>query len=229
MSLNCAARSSLAMRAGYRPRRHRLHSSLTNCTASINRSRICCCRMWKRERCGSSSATTHNPGFYVNPPMLSPAISFASSRLSPGAVAGVLRLAPIGPRARAGCTRGLTTTMILAASQVLGDGDCAARAQRSRGARARPARRARSSRLGEWKSAPAERRIRYDADEDEHWRRLISSAFIKAAAAAIPTRPGCTGWPRRFVGGEDPRSIARRLVISLRAKTSAWPTRRRCR
>jgi putative ATPase len=55
-----------------------------------------------------------------------------------------------------------------------------------------------------------ERRIRYDADEDEHYDTI--SAFIKSMRGGDPD--AAMYWlAKMLAGGEDPRFIARRLVI----------------
>ena len=55
-----------------------------------------------------------------------------------------------------------------------------------------------------------ERRIRYDANEDEHYDTI--SAFIKSCRGSDPD--AAMYWlAKMLAGGEDPRFIARRLVI----------------
>jgi putative ATPase len=55
-----------------------------------------------------------------------------------------------------------------------------------------------------------ERRIRYDADEDEHYDTI--SAFIKSCRGSDPD--AAMYWlAKMLAGGEDTRFIARRLVI----------------
>jgi putative ATPase len=55
-----------------------------------------------------------------------------------------------------------------------------------------------------------ERHIRYDADEDEHYDTI--SAFIKSCRGCDPD--AAMYWlAKMLAGGEDPRFIARRLVI----------------
>jgi putative ATPase len=55
-----------------------------------------------------------------------------------------------------------------------------------------------------------ERRIRYDADEDEHYDTI--SVFIKSCRGSDPD--AALYWlAKMLAGGEDPRFIARRLVI----------------
>ena len=56
-----------------------------------------------------------------------------------------------------------------------------------------------------------ERRIRYDSDEDEHYDTI--SAFIKSCRGSDPD--AAMYWlAKMLAGGEDPRFIARRLVIA---------------
>jgi putative ATPase len=154
-------------------------------------------------------ATTHNPGFYVNPPLLSRSHLFRLEPLSTAAVAGVLRQALADPERGLGA-RGVTADeKLLADLAVLCDGDL---------------RRALNALevivLGLPERAPItaadlevfarERRIRYDADEDEHYDTI--SAFIKSCRGSDPD--AAMYWlAKMLAGGEDPRFIARRLVI----------------
>ena len=154
-------------------------------------------------------ATTHNPGFYVNPPLLSRSHLFRLEPLSPAAVAGVLRLA-LTDRERGLGARGVTTDdKILAALAVLCDGDL----RRALNALevlvlGLPERAELTS--GELEIFARERRIRYDADEDEHYDTI--SAFIKSCRGSDPD--AAMYWlAKMLAGGEDPRFIARRLVI----------------
>ena len=62
----------------------------------------------------------------------------------------------------------------------------------------------------ELESFARERRIRYDANEDEHYDTI--SAFIKSCRGGDPD--AAMYWlAKMLAGGEDPRFIARRLVI----------------
>ncbi len=154
-------------------------------------------------------ATTHNPGFYVNPPLLSRSHLFRLEPLAPAAVAGVLR------RALADMPRGLgargvrAEDKILADLAVLCDGDL----RRALNALevivlSLPERAAITA--AELESFARERRIRYDADEDEHYDTI--SAFIKSCRGGDPD--AAMYWlAKMLAGGEDPRFIARRLVI----------------
>jgi putative ATPase len=154
-------------------------------------------------------ATTHNPGFYVNPPLLSRSHLFRLEPLAPAAVVGVLKNALVDVERGLG-SRGVTAAdKILADLAVFCDGDL---------------RRALNALevlvLGLPEGAPItaaelevfarERRIRYDADEDEHFDTI--SAFIKSCRGSDPD--AAMYWlAKMLAGGEDPRFIARRLVI----------------
>lgn len=154
-------------------------------------------------------ATTHNPGFYVNPPLLSRSHLFRLEPLAPAAVASVLR------RALADTERGLGASGCGADDAVLLDlaGLCDGDLRRALnalevivaglapGAPVTPA---------ELEIFARERRIRYDADEDEHYDTV--SAFIKSCRGSDPD--AALYWLAKMLGGgEDPRFIARRLVI----------------
>ena len=63
---------------------------------------------------------------------------------------------------------------------------------------------------GELEVFARERRIRYDSGEDEHYDTI--SAFIKSCRGSDPD--AAMFWlAKMLAGGEDPRFIARRLVI----------------
>jgi putative ATPase len=154
-------------------------------------------------------ATTHNPGFYVNPPLLSRSHLFRLEPLASADVVRVLKQALTDAERGLGA-RGVTADdKILADLAVLCDGDL---------------RRALNSLevlvLGlpehaviteaELEVFARERRIRYDADEDEHYDTI--SAFIKSCRGSDPD--AAMYWlAKMLAGGEDPRFIARRLVI----------------
>ena len=154
-------------------------------------------------------ATTHNPGFYVNPPLLSRSHLFRLEPLSTTAVVGVLKQALTDVERGLGARGTTADDKLLADLAVLCDGDL---------------RRALNALevivLGLSEGAPVtaadlevfarERRIRYDADEDEHYDTV--SAFIKSCRGSDPD--AAMYWlAKMLAGGEDPRFIARRLVI----------------
>ncbi len=154
-------------------------------------------------------ATTHNPGFYVNPPLLSRSHLFRLEPLAAAKVAEVLGLA-LGDSERGLGALGVTADLrILTELAVFCDGDL----RRALNAlevialgKAGP------SAIGEDDLAvfARERRIRYDADEDEHYDTI--SAFIKSCRGGDPD--AAMYWlAKMLAGGEDPRFIARRLVI----------------
>jgi putative ATPase len=154
-------------------------------------------------------ATTHNPGFYVNPPLLSRSHLFRLEPLAPAAVAGVLARALADPE------RGLGATSNTAAPEVLLD-----LANLCEGDLRRALNALEVVVAGLPPGAPVtprdlelfarERRIRYDADEDEHYDTI--SAFIKSCRGSDPD--AALYWlAKMLAGGEDPRFLARRLVI----------------
>ncbi|HTL67065.1 MAG TPA: replication-associated recombination protein A [Lacunisphaera sp.] len=154
-------------------------------------------------------ATTHNPGFYVNPPLLSRSHLFRLEPLSAAEVAGVLRLALADPVRGLG-TRGHSaddkTLMDLA---LLCDGDLR-RALNALEVIALSLPERAPVTEKELEIFARERRIRYDADEDEHYDTI--SAFIKSCRGGDPD--AAMYWlAKMLAGGEDPRFIARRLVI----------------
>ncbi len=154
-------------------------------------------------------ATTHNPGFYVNPPLLSRSHLFRLEPLSAEAVAGVLRQALVD-RERGLGQRGHTAEdKILADLAVLCDGDMR-RALNALEVVALSLPEQAAITAQELELFARERRIRYDADEDEHYDTI--SAFIKSCRGSDPD--AAMYWlAKMLAGGEDPRFIARRLVI----------------
>jgi putative ATPase len=154
-------------------------------------------------------ATTHNPGFYINPPLLSRSHLFRLEPLGTEAVAGVLAKALLDTERGLGGLGVTAPQQILLELAVLSDGDL----RRALNALEVIA-------LG--KGGPAvigpedlavfarERRIRYDANEDEHYDTI--SAFIKSCRGSDPD--AAMYWlAKMLAGGEDPRFVARRLVI----------------
>ncbi len=154
-------------------------------------------------------ATTHNPGFYVNPPLLSRSHLFRLEPLAPDAVATVLARALADPERGLGDTGCTADPAVLLDLAKLCDGDLRRAlnalevvvAGLPPGSPITPA---------ELELFARERRIRYDADEDEHYDTI--SAFIKSCRGSDPD--AALYWlAKMLAGGEDPRFIARRLVI----------------
>lgn len=154
-------------------------------------------------------ATTHNPGFYVNPPLLSRSHLFRLEPLPIAAITGVLRQALQDPERGLGA-RGVTTDdKILADLAVLCDGDLR-RALNALEVLVLGLPERATLTPAELEVFARERRIRYDADEDEHYDTI--SAFIKSCRGGDPD--AAMYWlAKMLAGGEDPRFIARRLVI----------------
>jgi len=154
-------------------------------------------------------ATTHNPGFYINPPLLSRSHLFRLVPLSTEAVAGYLA------KALSDAERGLGALGVSAAAQilvdlaVLCDGDLR-RALNALEVIALGKGGPSAIEAGDLAMFARERKIRYDADEDEHYDTI--SAFIKSCRGSDPD--AAMYWlAKMLAGGEDPRFVARRLVI----------------
>jgi putative ATPase len=154
-------------------------------------------------------ATTHNPGFYVNPPLLSRSHLFRLEPLAAGAVVKVLQQALADTERGLGARGVSADEKILSDLAVLCDGDL----RRALNALevlvlGLPERATLTS--ADLEVFARERRIRYDADEDEHYDTI--SAFIKSCRGSDPD--AAMYWlAKMLAGGEDPRFIARRLVI----------------
>ena len=154
-------------------------------------------------------ATTHNPGFYVNPPLLSRSHLFRLEPLAPAVIVGVLK------QALADAERGLGARGVTADDRILADLAALCEGDLRRALNALevlvlglPERAALTP--AELEVFARERRIRYDADEDEHYDTI--SAFIKSCRGSDPD--AALYWlAKMLAGGEDPRFIARRLVI----------------
>jgi putative ATPase len=154
-------------------------------------------------------ATTHNPGFYVNPPLLSRSHLFRLEPLATEAVAGVLRRALEDTERGLGARKHTADDKVLADLAVLCDGDLR-RALNSLEVIALSLPEGAVIGEKELELFAQERRIRYDADEDEHYDTI--SAYIKSCRGSDPD--AAMYWlAKMLAGGEDPRFIARRLVI----------------
>jgi putative ATPase len=154
-------------------------------------------------------ATTHNPGFYIIPPLLSRSHLF---RLEPLSVEAMVTLLD---RAMNGTAEGLRALGVTASLDILTDLAILCDGDLRRALNALEV-------IAHAKGGPGpivaedlavfarERRIRYDANEDEHYDTI--SAFIKSCRGSDPD--AAMYWlAKMLVGGEDPRFVARRLVI----------------
>ncbi|MGA1205030.1 MAG: replication-associated recombination protein A [Opitutales bacterium] len=154
-------------------------------------------------------ATTHNPGFYVNAPLLSRSHLF---KLEPVPEAEIVRVLK---RALEDETRGLGAMGMGAADGVLltlariSDGDLR-RALNALETLVLSLPKGRAITDDDIRIFASERQIRYDANEDEHYD--TASAFIKSMRGGDPD--AALYWMAKMLaGGEDPRFIARRMII----------------
>lgn len=154
-------------------------------------------------------ATTHNPGFYINAPLLSRSHLFRLEPLTEEAIEAVLE------SAMSDSDRGLGGLRCTASAEVF---------QAIAGFAGGDMRRALNALETLVSSQPVgshidqgavevfaqERRIRYDRNEDEHYDH--ASAMIKSVRGSDPD--AALYWCFKMLqGGEDPRFIARRLII----------------
>jgi putative ATPase len=161
------------------------------------------------------AATTENPSFSVISPLLSRSLLLRLELLSDDELTSVVKNAVVAPHGLAGNFH--VATEALAALVRFSSGD-ARRALTALDAAAAVA----LSRLGE-ASPPVEilsedislavdrALLRYDRDGDEHYD--VISAFIKSIRGSDPDA-ALHYLARMIEAGEDPRFIARRLIIS---------------
>lgn len=154
-------------------------------------------------------ATTHNPGFYVIPALLSRSHLFQLHPVQPEAMVAVLERCLQDHERGLGAHRVEVDPSILGSVARIADGDL-------RRALSTLETLVLSEPVGGRVGAEAlerfsrERGIRYDRDEDEHYDTI--SAFIKSMRGSDPD--AALYWlAKMLLGGEDPRYIARRLVI----------------
>jgi len=146
-------------------------------------------------------ATTHNPFFYVNAPLVSRSQIFQLKPLTPSDIKTLLRRAVEREHYRADddALEFLATACDGDARKALNSLEIAALTTPG----------------GHVTKAVAEESIQkkavvYDADEDEHYDTI--SAFIKSMRGSDPN--AALYWlAKMIVAGEDPRFIARRIVI----------------
>jgi putative ATPase len=154
-------------------------------------------------------ATTHNPGFYINPPLLSRSHLFRLEPVNAESVAIVLARALEDVERGLGGQRCTADAAVFQAVADFSGGDL----RRALNALETLVL---SQPIGAHIDADAvevfakERQIRYDRDEDEHYDH--ASAMIKSIRGSDPD--AALYWTFKMLqGGEDPRFIARRLTI----------------
>lgn len=158
-------------------------------------------------------ATTENPYFEVNSPLLSRARIFRFEALSDAQVADILRAAVTDAERGLGELRVEVEPDALAhlAGMAGGDARTALNALEVAAMLARPGDDGvRRITLALAEEAMQQRSLRYDRDGDSHYD--IISAFIKSMRGSDPD--AALYWMARMISaGEDPRFIARRIVI----------------
>lgn len=154
-------------------------------------------------------ATTHNPGFYIIAPLLSRSHLFKLEPLSISDIISVLKHAVTDLENGLGNCECKVEEEVLNGIASMSDGDM------------RWALNALETLImsvpngsvvskSELDCFAQERLLRYDADEDEHYNTI--SAYIKSMRGCDPD--AAIYWLAKMLnGGEDPRFIARRLVI----------------
>jgi putative ATPase len=154
-------------------------------------------------------ATTHNPSLYIIPPLLSRSHLFRLNPISEEDIVKILKQALIDSKYGLGANKCTATEQVLHKLSQLCNGDLR-RALNSLEAivLSLPARTPLTE--NEIQTFSRERQIRYDFNEDEHYD--TTSAFIKSMRGGDPD--AALYWMAKMLaGGEDPRFIARRLVI----------------
>lgn len=162
-------------------------------------------------------ATTHNPGFYVNAPLLSRSHLFKLEPIGKAAMVSILKIALSDKERGLGgmCVR--ADDEVLEAIARISDGD-SRRALNAletmvlgMGATSLDADSGqRVLGMQEVQRFASERQIAYDANDDEHYN--TASAYIKSMRGSDPD--AALYWLGKMLsGGEDPRFIARRLII----------------
>ncbi len=154
-------------------------------------------------------ATTHNPGHYVISPLVSRSHLFRLNPVPEKAVVQVLREALQDNGRGLGQHEITASDKILLSLARLSDGDLR-RALNALETLALSLIKGSEITYEALSAYASERQIRYDADEDEHYDTI--SAFIKSVRGSDPD--AALYWlAKMLAGGEDPRFIARRLVI----------------
>ncbi|MCB1120576.1 MAG: replication-associated recombination protein A [Verrucomicrobiae bacterium] len=154
-------------------------------------------------------ATTHNPGFYIIPPLVSRSHLFRLEPLTEEQVALALERSLVDRERGLGVKEVRAESKLLLALARLCDGDLR-RALNALEVLVESAQPGSQLTEADLETFANERQIRYDADEDEHYN--TASAFIKSMRGGDPD--AALYWMAKMLaGGEDPRFIARRLII----------------
>jgi len=172
-------------------------------------------------------ATTENPFFTVNAPLMSRSLLFRLEPLGPDDLELIVTRALADP-ARGLGGRGLALDPDALAHLVdRADGDARHALNALEAAvLVVTARGQQRLTLGDIEDALQRPRVTYDRAGDQHYD--VASAFIKSIRGSDPDA-ALHYLARMLAAGEDPRFVARRLVISASAWKAATATRRPCR
>jgi putative ATPase len=153
-------------------------------------------------------ATTENPFFEVNSPLLSRSLLFRLEPLSPENVVTLLRRALTDERGLPGIEAD-DEALEWVADKAGGDARTAYNALEA-AAELAAARSSERITLDDVQQALARRAIRYDKAQDRHYD--VISAFIKSMRGSDPD--AALFWLFEMIeGGEDPKFIARRMIV----------------
>lgn len=159
-------------------------------------------------------ATTHNPNFFINTPLTSRSLVFELKALSPEAIATLIRRAAADPERGYGRLDIDISSEAVEFLSAISDGDARhALTAFEIAVRSTPPLAGGKIAIGldTIQECVQRRRVAYDKKEDGHYDTI--SAFIKSIRGSDPD--AAIYWlAKMLVAGEDPRFIARRLVIS---------------
>jgi putative ATPase len=156
-------------------------------------------------------ATTHNPFFFINTPLNSRSQIFQLQPLDEDSIIAVLKRALQAPAGLNGMVSASDEALVHLATVCEGDARRALNALEI-AALTTPPDDDGMVRLGrrEIEESVQKKAVLYDHDEDEHYDTI--SAFIKSVRGSDPN--AAVYWLAKMIyAGEDPRFIARRLVI----------------
>ena len=158
------------------------------------------------------AATTENPSFSVISPLLSRSVVVTLTSLADADVAALIRRAVVDPRGLGGRLEISDDAVAVLAQFAMGDArraltalEAAAAGIRSQAGDARPL-----LEVEHIERAVQHAALRYDKDGDQHYD--VVSAFIKSVRGSDPDA-AIHYLARMLEAGEDPRFVARRLMI----------------
>ena len=155
------------------------------------------------------AATTENPSFSVVAPLLSRSLILQLQPLDADDMRSVVRRAIDDPRGLGGAGRRSTDDAVDLLVRLVG-GRRAARADRAGGGRRDGGRAGGTMTVETIEQSLDKAAVRYDRDGDQHYD--VVSAFIKSVRGS-DVDAALHYLARMLVAGEDPRFVARRLMI----------------